>query len=222
MRWIAPGAFEMGSPDSDEEAYDREQPQHQVTLTEGFWLAEAPCTQAVWQAVMADNPSRFEGAERPVEGISWGRVQALLSAINARVPGLEFQLPTEAQWEYACRAGTETPRYGPLGAVAWHSGESSGETHPVKQKPPNAWGLHDMLGNVWEWCRDGLRTYDGELACDPIGAVEPEVLRVRRGGSWSSPPRYVRAAYRYVFDPESRYSSHGFRLAGVGSSRRVR
>ena len=161
MIWIEPGTFWMGSPDDDEEAYsDDEKPRHKVTLTEGFWMAETPCTQALWEAMTGKNPSEFKGAQNPVENVSWDDIQAVLWALNERQSNLGLRLPTEAEWEYACRAGTQTPRYGKLDEVAWyrgnrlHRGNSRGTTHPVGQKAPNPWGLYDTLGNVWEWCQD--------------------------------------------------------------------
>jgi sulfatase modifying factor 1 len=132
-------------------------------------------------------------------------------------PGLGVRLPSEAEWEYACRAGTTTATYagdGPqaLDAIAWWSGNSERQTHPVKQKQPNAWGLHDMLGNVWEWCSDSMRTYSSEPAVDPIHAVHGDP-RVYRGGSWYSGARYVRAACRSARHPGYRSDAMGFRLA---------
>ena len=216
MRWCPPGAFWMGSPDSDKEAYESEKPRHRVRLTEGFWLAEKPCTQAIWKALGRRNLSEFKGAERPVEGVSWESIQKGLKALNERLPGFEARLPTEAQWEYACRAGTDTPRYGALDEVAWYSGNSGGETHPVGLKMPNPWGFYDMLGNVWEWCQDGLRDYSTQHSASietPLGPIGKGVYRVLRGGGWGLPARFVRAAYRVRYDPARRYSHFGFRLS---------
>ena len=124
------------------------------------------------------------------------------------MPGLELRLPTEAQWEYACRAGTETARYGELEAIAWYGDNSGGETHPMKQKAPNAWGLYDMLGNVWEWCQDWYGPYSDAPTIDPTGPREG-VYRVLRGGSWGYSARYVRAAFRSRNGP-----AYGSRAAG--------
>ena len=216
FRWIEPGTFWMGSLDED----DDEKPRHQVTLTQGYWLAETPCTQALWQAVTGKNPSRYKGENRPVETVSWDDVQDFLKQLNQQAPGLDVQLPTEAEWEYACRAGTEAPRYGELDAIAWYSENSGDGTHPVGEKQPNAWGLYDMLGNVWEWCRDGWRDYDHshDLAMhgaviDPMGPMEEGTSRVLRGGSWDNTARNVRAADRNRHDPSSRNSNIGLRLA---------
>ena len=209
MRWIEPGTFVMGSPNGEEGRDSDEGPRHKVTLRQGFWMADSECTQAVYEAVMGTNPSDFKGADRPVEQVSWNEVQAFLTKLNALVPGPDFRLPTEAEWEYAARAGTTKARYGALDAIAWRVG---GETHPVKRKQPNAWGLYDMLGNIWEWCADWYGSYDSGHAYDPIGPTEG-TYRVLRGGGWFSPARSVRAAFRDRVDPSSRHSSFGFRLS---------
>ena len=181
MRWIKPGTFMMGSPEDEKGRWNNEGPQHEVTLTEGFWMADAPCTQAVYEALTGGNPAAFKEADRPVEQVSWNEAQEFLQALNERLPGDPFALPTEAQWEYACRAGTTGARYGELDAIAWYN--NAGYTQPIRQKQPNAWGLYDTLGNVMEWCSDGIRPYTKEAQQDPQG---PEVgdFRVIRGGSW--------------------------------------
>ena len=216
MRWIADGTFMMGSPEDDEDHFPDEGPQHPVTITRGFWLGETPVTQALWQAVMQENPSHFRGPELPVEQVSWEDCQRLCAQLEALIPGLDVRLPTEAEWEFACWAGTSAATHAedgaPLDAIAWWSGNSEGKTHPVGQKQANAWGLHDMLGNVWEWCSDGMRTYSSEPAVDPIGAVQGG-HRIYRGGSWDDDARCVRAAYRNADPPGRRYRVLGFRLA---------
>lgn len=222
MRWIPPGRFWMGSPENDEEAYEGERPQHEVLLTHGFWLFDTPCTQTLWQAVMGRNPSRFEGEQRPVESVSWEECQEFMQKLNAKVEGLELSFPTEAEWEYACRAGTETPRYAKdLDAIAWYGENSGGKTHPVKQKRPNAWGLYDMLGNVEEWCHDKERKYTAERMVDPVGSLEPEADRVIRGGYWLDDARRVRAALRYWNPPVVRDDDLGFRCASSGQASRL-
>jgi hypothetical protein len=139
LRWIPPGRFWMGSPEDEEGRFDNEGPQHEVELTQGFWLFDTPCTQALWQAVMAENPSHFQGLNRPVENVSWDDCQVFINKLNEQVSRLRLRLPTEAQWEYACRAGTQEPRYDPdLDAIAWYNENSGSETHEIAQKRPNA------------------------------------------------------------------------------------
>ena len=169
-------------------------------------MFETPCTQALWEAVMGQNPSRFRGPTRPVEQVSWEDVEDFLTRIAAMVPGLRLGLPTEEQWEYACRAGSAAARYGDLDQIAWYSENSGGETHPVALKQPNGWGLHDMLGNVWEWCADAYWEYG-------TGKSGASAHRVIRGGSWYGDARYVRAAYRAHNEPSYRLNRLGFRCA---------
>ncbi len=214
MRWIAPGRFVMGSPNDEEGRWEGEGPQHEVQLTQGFWLFDTPCRQALWQAVMGSNPSRFQGGKRPVERVSWEDCQEFLAACNRKLPELELTLPTEAQWEYACRAGTSTPRYQEnVDAIAWYVENSDGETHDVGLKQANAWGLHDMLGNVWEWCQDGWRDYVGTTVVDPAVSAEAGADRVIRGGGWGGSARLVRSAYRNAFRPADRVDLLGFRCS---------
>jgi formylglycine-generating enzyme required for sulfatase activity len=224
LRWIPPGRFYMGSPEEEEGRFEWEGPRHEVHISRGYWLFDTPCTQALWQTVMGDNPSEFQGAERPVENVSWVDCQGFIEALNARLPGLGLRLPTEAQWEYACRAGTETARYAEnLEAIAWYGANSGNETHPVKQLEPNAWGLYDMLGNVEEWCQDGERDYTEEVEVDPV--VEPTDVvasRVIRGGGWSLSVQDVRAAYRYWDHPGYACGYFGFRCASSGEGQPAR
>ena len=183
LRWIPPGRFRMGSPEDEEGRYPDEGPRHEETIASGFWMFDTPCTQALWEAVMGENPSDFKGPDRPVESVSWDQCQEFLKRLNARCTGLELKLPSEAQWEYACRAGTETPRYREdLNEIAWYSENSQGETHPVGQKVPNDWGLYDTLGNVWEWCEDvWTEDYNKKKEARALAA---SAHRVIRGGSW--------------------------------------
>jgi sulfatase modifying factor 1 len=210
--WCPSGHFQMGSPESEEGRWDDEGPEHEVRFTRGFWIADTPCTQALWTEVMGSNPSHFKGDQRPVENVSWHDVQEFLRRLAERRPQLQPRLPTEAQWEYACRAGTTGARYGDLGEIAWHHGNSGGETHPVGEKAPNPWGLYDTLGNVLEWCADGRRNYVHGAATDPVGPP-PERWAAVRGGSWRYGARFVRAAPRYANGPSCRDSNLGFRLA---------
>jgi formylglycine-generating enzyme required for sulfatase activity len=203
---------------------DRET-QHRVILTQGYWLADTTCTQALWQAVLGDNPSQFKGEDRPVETVSWNDVQRFIARLNKRVPGGDFRLPTEAEWEFACRAGTRTAFWfgdqvspeqvnydGDYPYAGGSKGLSRGETVEVKALPCNGWGLYQMHGNVWEWCQDWLGDNPTETVVDPTGPVGGEG-RVLRGGSWFSGGRSVRSANRNHDDPGNRHDNYGFRLA---------
>jgi formylglycine-generating enzyme required for sulfatase activity len=212
MRLIPAGEFLMGSPKNDREGFDDERPQHLVRLTQSFWLAEVPVTQALWQAVMGYNPAHFKGLDRPVEKVSWDDAQYFIGKLASLRPG-PWRLPTEAQWEYACRAGTTTPRYGALNEVAWWDGNSENETRPVGQKRANAWGLHDMLGNVLEWCADyGLSRYPNTPETDPCGPGSGS-YRVFRGGCWLFTAGSVRAANRNADLTALSKDFLGFRLS---------
>ncbi len=234
MRWIPPGRFLMGAPETETERFHGEGPRHEVTLTAGFWLFDTPVTQALWSAVMGTSPSYFPGPERPVEQVSWIEVQDFLRRLTVLVPDFQFALPTEAQWEYACRAGTLTQNY--LGGaehlpdLAWFKANSEVSTQPVKGKCPNGWGLYDMLGNVFEWCADERRDYGSDPLTDPFGVdtgwpenewPEPDWLgqtgpgKVARGGHWNNEPRWLRAAYRVSAAPERGGHGLGFRAAAT-------
>jgi formylglycine-generating enzyme required for sulfatase activity len=218
---IPAGIFLMGSPDSDMEANDNEKPAHRVTISQSFYLGKYPVTQAQWEAVMGINPSRFRGhPNRPVEYVSWHDVHAFLRKLNEQEGGGDYRLPTEAQWEYACRAGVETPRYySDVDAIAWYGANSNRETHEVGQKRPNAWGLYDMLGNVWEWCQDAGLTYIMDAAVDPMGPIGAGAASVLRGGSWGGPAQRVRAAYREAYPLGALSGDLGFRCASSGPSK---
>jgi len=235
MRWIPPGAFWMGSPEDEPERGPSEA-RHRVVLTQGFWLADTACTQALWQAVLGGNPSRFrDDPGNPVECVSWNDIsERFLPELNRLVPGLEAGLPTEAQWEYACRAGSETPFWfgeqittGQVnydGNHPYHKGprgEYRERTVPVKALPANGWGLYEMHGNVWEWCADVYGEYPTGEAVDPTGpaglAGGGDAMgarqRVLRGGGWCGGGGDCRSAYRYAYEPDVRYGVIGFRLA---------
>mgnify|MGYP006283451271 FL=1 len=215
--WCPPGEFMMGSPESDDEAFSSERPQHKVTLQNGFWLGKYPVTQAQWQAVTGENPSLFsdepDSPQRPVEKVSWKNCRSFVKKL-AKATGEKFRLPSEAEWEYACRAGSTGPRYGALDDIAWYGEGLVGATHVVGEKEPNAWGLYDMLGNVWEWCEDNWHD-DYEDAPTDGGAWSAggDSHRVRRGGGWNYFARHCRAAYRYGSEPVNRFSYLGLRLA---------
>ena len=208
--WIPAGDFRMGSTSS--EASDREQPVTRVRISRGFWLGKHEVTQAEWQAVMGTNPSGFSGCGRcPVERVSWNDAQGFIRQLNGRAGGTRYRLPTEAEWEYAARAGTSGDRYGNLDPIAWHSGNSGDRTHPVGQKAPNAFGLHDMLGNVLEWVQDWHGGYPGGSVTDPRGPGSGSD-RVFRGGSWIGDAGHCRASLRGYFTPGPRSYYLGFRL----------
>ncbi len=224
FRWIPPGVFKMGSPPKEAERLDDET-QHEVILNQGLWLAETTCTQALWEVVMGDNPSEYKGAERPVEQVSWELVMAFVARLNERVEGLNLRLPTEAEWEYGCRVGTQTPFCfgqnitteeanfnGTYPYAGGAKGENRGETVDVKALPCNGWGLYQMHGNVWEWCSDWYGEYPVDKVQDPKGPESGE-RRVLRGGGWYTYGRHARSAQRYRDLPDDRYHGIGFRLA---------
>ena len=213
MVLIPAGEFLMGSPDSETRARDDEKPQHRVRITKPFYLGKYPVTQEQWEAVMGRNPSQFKGPKNPVENVSWEDCQAFLGKLNEHVRGEKFRLPTEAQWKYACRAGSKT-RYcfgddeSRLGEFAWHDAE---QTHPVGEKEPNAWGLYDMQGNVWELCQDwyDARYYANSPTDDPPGSAVGK-CRVSRGGGYIDPATFCRSAYRYGPGPGTPPLACGF------------
>ena len=250
MRWCPPGSFTMGSP-SSEDGRDADETPHRVTLSKGFWLGETEVTQELWKKIEGVNPSYFKsGDDYPAESVSWNDCQAFLEHLAARAPveGFRWTLPTEAQWEYACRAGTTSSlpngkdvrvlglhNVPALDDIAWYAGNSSVDwkgmngydisgwrekqyagsragTHPVARKAANAWGLHDMLGNVWEWCADWYGEYPSGDVADPAGAPRGS-SRIARGGAWRGNGRYCRPAYRDDFNPVYRFNILGLRLA---------
>jgi formylglycine-generating enzyme required for sulfatase activity len=214
FRLIPAGSFVMGSPEGEEGRNPLER-QHTVEITQPFLLKTTPVTQAQWQAVIGDNPSRFQGDDcRPVERVSWEDAARFNKALCEQTGGT-YRLPTEAQWEYACRAGTTTTRYGDLDAIAWYQDNAHHKTHPVAQKQPNAWGLYDMLGNVYEWCHDWFsRNCPNAPQRDPKGPPSGG-YRVIRGGAWSDGAWGSRAASRDNASPRYRYDFIGFRPAGL-------
>ena len=220
MVWCPPGEFLMGSP--EDEAYrGDDETQHRVTLTRGFWMAKTETTQGQWKRVMGGNPSDFSGEDLPVETVSWDDVQKWLEKMNEKTPlpsGWKWALPTEAQWEYACRAGTESAFAGDLDEMAWYGENSGSTTNPVGTKQANAWGLHDMHGNVWEWCSDWYGDYSSGSSSDPTGATTGD-RRLRRGGSWSGFAQRCRSAGRSGGTPGDRYYGLGFRPALVPAGR---
>jgi formylglycine-generating enzyme required for sulfatase activity len=256
MRWIPEGELLIGSPKDEYGRFDDEGPQKLIQIAEGFWLFDTPCTQALWLAVMGgNNPSRFLSTDRPVDSVHFSQVCDFIRQLNRMEPGLMLSLPSEAQWEYACRARTTDATYdGPLkiaatndapvlDPIAWYVGNCDqdfelkfgqlisglgerpydglrrGGTHPVGRKRPNHWGLHDMLGNVWEWCADEwhdshrLTPENGTPYRD--GRIRGAVERVIRGGSWNDDARYARAACRNADSPALQDGHLGFRCVRV-------
>ncbi|MGB0723192.1 MAG: formylglycine-generating enzyme family protein [Gammaproteobacteria bacterium] len=213
FRWIAPGTLQMGSPANEKGRRDDETP-HEVTLTRGYWLAETACTQALWEAVMGDNPGDFEGEDRPVDSVSWNRANAFIGRLNERLPELALRLPSEAEWEFACRAGTTTAySFGDtISSEQVNFGNNNQGTVPVASLPPNDWGLYEMHGNLWEWCADWRRPYPAEPVTDPSGPASGD-YRVLRGGSWLDDAALCRSAQRDGFHPSFVWRNYGFRLA---------
>ena len=239
LRWCRPGQFLMGSPVDERERLDQEGPQIEVTFERGFWLFETPVTQALYKAVTGQSPSRFEGPDRPVEQVSWNDAKTFLDRINERFPGLDLCLPSEAQWEYACRAGSMTP-FEPNVARAFSGasitpeevnydgnfpydnapeGEYREETVGVQDRPfrPNAWGLRHMHGNIFEWCED--EWHNSHEGASPEGLPRQSSQqgggsdRVIRGGSWYGHAWLCRAGFRNGFAASPRLGRFGFRPA---------
>jgi formylglycine-generating enzyme required for sulfatase activity len=208
--WVPSGEFDMGSNSS--EASDDEKPVHRV-FVDGFWMGKHEVTQDEWRAVMGSNPSFFKnGGSFPVENISWEDAQEFIRRLNSRT-GMTFRLPTEAEWEYACRSWTTEDRYWRyLTYIAWFGGNSGGSTHAVGQKQPNNFGLYDMLGNVWEWCQDWYGSYWSGDVKNPSGPSMGS-YRVVRGGEWNVGAKLVRSSVRGGGMPSGRNNSLGFRLA---------
>jgi formylglycine-generating enzyme required for sulfatase activity len=214
FRLIPAGSFVMGSPEDEEDRSDHEQ-QHRVEITQPFLLKTTPVTQAQWQAVMCNNPAHFQGDDRrPVENVSWQDSARFCEVLGAQTGGA-YRLPTEAQWEHTCRAGTTTARYSDIDVIAWHEDNADRSTQPVAQKQPNAWGLFDMLGNVWEWCFDWFRhNYRSKPQRDPTGPSSG-YGRVIRGGAWVNFAQACRAAQRHGSTPTERNGNIGLRPAGL-------
>ena len=223
MLWCKPGTFTMGSPKSEEdrELFGTDETQHTVTLTKGFWLGKHEVTQTQWQSIMKSNPSEYKGANHPVEKVSWKDATAFCYMLTerernaGRLPvGWAFALPTEAQWEYACRAGTKTAYS--FGAAITEKQvnikRNIGKSTSVGSYPANAWGFHDMHGNVWEWCHDWYGKDPTGSVTDPMGPASGS-LRVKRGGSWRSRGHFLRSARRSHDTPGLRRYYLGFRVA---------
>ncbi len=211
MIYCAPGSFMMGSPEDEEDRSDDET-QHKVTLTKGFWLGKYPVTQAQWESVMGCNPSDFDGDDNPVDSVSWDDCKEFIANINSR-SDFTARFPTEAEWEYACRAGSGEAYSGTgdLDDMGWYSENSDDETHPVGEMESNDWGFYDMHGNVWEWCADWYGSYPTKAVTNPKGSASGD-FRVLRGGYWGHAAGSCRSAERDGSRPDNRYCIYGFRL----------
>jgi formylglycine-generating enzyme required for sulfatase activity len=210
---IPAGNFMMGCSPEDPDCNADEKPSHPVSITRSFEMGKYQVTQAEYEAVTNINPSYSKGPTLPVEGVSWEDAQKFCEAVNRKGDGYRYRLPTEAEWEYAARAGNSACRYGPLAEVAWSRDNSSGKSHPVGEKKPNAFGLYDVLGNVWEWVQDwySLTYYSHSPESDPKGPDSGE-YRLARGGSWRGVVRgHARVSSRYMLKPNVRSIVVGFR-----------
>ena len=236
FRWIPPGSFLMGSEEDEKERYEDEGPQHLVTLETGFWMADTACSQALWQAVMKENPSEFKGRDLPVENVSFDLAGQFIDTVNQMKPGLDICLPSEAWWEYACRAGSVTPFWfgnslssdqANFDGNAPYAGGKRGKfretTVPVTTFDPNPWGLYQMHGNVWEWCADHwYDTYEGAPNDGSAWLTGGDKNYVVRGGSWYGRGRILRSAYRSHARRVFIGDYFGFRLARGPNSRQGR
>ena len=241
MHWIRPGKFDMGSP-AEEKGRSNDEKQHEVILTNSFWLSETAVTRALWIAVMGTNPrtsvnlqmkrvsmeikrlsmkkkpTKFNESQLPVECVSWDDCQEFIRKINQMKPGLDLRLPTEAEWEYACRAGTKTKYYwgdefDKIKNYAWWKGNSEGCTHPVGKMKANPWGLYDMIGNVWEWCQDYYgKNYQENPKQNPTGPAGGSDRVLRGGCYWNDSTANLRSAYRNKSSPAYGGDNFGFRF----------
>ena len=223
MVWVPAGTFQMGSSDTEEGHYSHEGPVHTVTISQGFWIGKYEVTQAQWEAVTGTGDFYFDNhPTHPAEKTSWDDIQEdFIPVVNASETGNPWRLPTEAEWEYAIRAGTTTRFYWGddptetfINNHTWYSGTALGMTHPVGQKAPNDWGLYDMSGNVWEWCLDRYDSdyYANSPATDPQGPSSGS-SRVLRGGGWGDGDRVCRSAFRSWSGSWAGGGTNGFRLA---------
>ncbi|MDR1888417.1 MAG: formylglycine-generating enzyme family protein [Zoogloeaceae bacterium] len=210
---IPAGEFMMGCGKDDWACEEAEKPQHHVRINQPFYLGKYEVTQGEWEIVMRENPSKFKGDSNPVENVSWNDVQVFIQRLNEKEGTNKYRLPTEAEWEYAARAGTATAYHfgndvANMGRYAWYDGNSSNHPHPVGQKLGNPWGLYDMHGNVWEWVADGY-----EDSYSSRNRPANPLSRVLRGGGWDANPWSLRSAFRRGGKPDSRSGFYGFRLA---------
>jgi formylglycine-generating enzyme required for sulfatase activity len=211
---ISPGDFEMGSPETEVGHMRNEGPVRRVRISKAFYLGRYEVTQAQYKEITGKNPAKLQGDSLPATQVSYAQAREFCGKLSQLV-GVSVTLPTEAQWEYACRAGTKTRFYSgdtqaDLDKVAWYAGNSAAGVHPVGQKQPNAWGLYDMLGNVWEFCTDYIETYDSVRPVDPLGSLSDRKGAIR-GGGWMHEAKYSRAACRLISD--DMFGGTGVRIA---------
>ncbi len=230
MIYVPPGTFMMGSPLSEKGRYDDEK-QHPVTLTRGFFIGVTEVTQDQWKKIMGNNPSYFKecGEDCPVEQISWNDCREFIMILNKKEKTRKYRLPTEAEWEYACRAGSGlafangditqiTCGHDPnLDKIGWYCGNTEEKIQSVAKKVPNAWGLYDMHGNAWEWCLDWYEQYNASHIVNPKGPASGS-SRIFRGGGWGLNARACRSAFRDKYDPKLRCRHLGFRLVREAES----
>ena len=212
---VEAGTFMMGATSEMKKPYTDEKPVHQVTLTNDYYMGKYEVTQALWQAVMGSNPSKFKSRNLPVEQVSWDDCQEFINKLNS-ITGRRFRLPTEAEWEYAARGGKKSKGYQYSGSskmseVAWYTANSGSKTHPVGKKQANELGLYDMTGNVLEWCQDWYGSYVSSSQTNPTGAFSG-FFRVFRGGSWYGNAGNCRSSCRDSYNPDNRNFDLGLRL----------
>jgi len=217
FRLVQPGKFMMGSTGNEKDR-DTDEIQHEVVISKAFYMGVTEVTQAQFKEVMGTNPSNWKGENLPVERVTWNEAKEFCEKLSEKDPNMTYRLPTEAEWEYACRAGTDTWCYwgndlnhNMIDQYAFYKKNSGFQTNEVGQKKPNLWGLYDMSGNVWEWCSDWKGDYPTEKIIDPAGTPSGS-FRVVRGGSWLSLARDCRSANRNDYSPDDRNSNVGFRL----------
>lgn len=217
LQLIPSGNFIMGSPEQEKDRKQLET-QRQITISQPFYIGICEVTQAAYEAVMGTNPSQNKGANLPVDHVSWNDAVAFCEKLSVKEPGMRYRLPTEAEWEYACRAGTTTRFYWgedldltAIGDYAFYQRNSGGKTNEVGQKKPNPWGLHDMNGNVWEWCQDWMGPYDVQATVDPNGPARGEG-KVCRGGCWAYEANRCRSAERNDAPADSVHVNLGIRV----------
>lgn len=215
---IPAGEFEISSPPKEKDKLPYECPTHKITIKQSFYMGKSSVTQKQWKKIMRKNPSHFKGDDRPVEMVSWKEVKKFVKKLNEKERTDKYRLPSEAEWEYACRTGTQTGYYfgddwSKLNEYAWYAQNSGGQTHPIGQKKPNPWGLYDMHGNVWEWVQDRWHENCSNSPSDGSAWEDKEDShRVSRGGSWYCDAFLCRSDSRFRRDPENHISNLGFRL----------